>query len=402
MGDPVIVAACRTAVGKAKRGSLIHTRPDDMAATVLKEVVKRAGVDPKDVEDVIFGCAMPEAEQGMNVARIAVHLADFPESVPAMTINRYCCSGLQAIWEICADINAGMIDIGIGGGTESMTMVPMGGNKIVPNIKLAEEYPQAYVSMGETAENVAMKYGITREEQDAFALRSNQKAIEANEKGYFKEQIVPLPAYKYDGKGNKVEFLFEVDEGPRPSTMEGLGKLRPAFANPKSKKEGLGTVTAGNSSQMSDGAGAVLVMDRAKAEKMGKKPMGKLHGYRVVAFDPKLMGIGPALAIPALMEKVAKPLGLDYKDIDCWEINEAFASQAVYCVKELENKGLDPEKVNPNGGAIALGHPLGATGAKLATQMLYWLKDHKKRWGVVSMCIGGGMGAAGLFENYLL
>ena len=399
MGDPVIVAACRTAVGKAKRGALVHTRPDDMGATVLQGVVDRAGIKPEQVEDVILGCAMPEAEQGMNVARMAVHCAGWPDEVPAMTINRYCCSGIQSTWQICTDIMADMISVGIGGGTETMSMIPMGGNKIVPNIKLAETYPQAYVSMGQTAENVAIKYGVTRQEQDEWALRSNNLALKAITSGAFKEQIVPLPAYLYDGKGKKKEFVFEVDEGPRASTIEGLASLRPAFANPKSTVEGAGSVTAGNASQMSDGAGAVLVMDRAKAGELGCTPMGKLHGFRVVAFDPDYMGIGPALAIPKLFDTVGKKLGLTYKDIDCWEINEAFASQAIYSVKVLD---IDADKVNPSGGAIALGHPLGATGAKLTTQVLYWLKDNKKKWGVVSMCIGGGMGAAGLIENYLL
>jgi len=399
MGDPVIVAACRTAVGKAKRGALVHTRPDDMAATVLQGVVDRAGIKPDVIEDVILGCAMPEAEQGMNVARMAVHVAGWPDEIPAMTVNRYCCSGIQSTWQICTDIMADMITVGIGGGTETMSMIPMGGNKIVPNIKLAETYPRAYVSMGQTAENVATKYGVTREEQDAWGLRSNELALKAIASGAFKEQIVPLKAYSYDGKGHKKEFIFEVDEGPRPSTLEGMASLKPAFANPASKVPGAGSVTAGNSSQMSDGAAAVLVMDRARAKELGCTPMAKLHGYRVVAFDPDYMGIGPALAIPKLFETVGKKLGLTYKDVDCWEINEAFASQAIYSIKVLD---IDAERVNPNGGAIALGHPLGATGGKLTTQMVYWLKDHKKNGGVVSMCIGGGMGAAGLIENLLV
>ena len=407
MGDPVIVAACRTAVGKANRGSLIHTRPDDMAGVVLKEVVKRAGIAPELVEDCVLGCAMPEAEQGMNVARQAIHNAGLPDEIPAMTINRYCSSGMQSLWLVCLDIMAGSIDVGIGGGTETMTMIPMGGNKIVPNIETAKRFPQAYVGMGETAENVAMKYGVTREEQDAFAVESNKRALAAIESGVFKEQIVPLPAYRYDGKGKKVEFTFEVDEGPRASTVEGLAKLRPAFANPRAPfppklrdgsevKGERGTVTAGNASQMSDGAAAVLVMDRAKANELGIKPMAKFHGCVTVAFDPDYMGIGPALAIPRLMEKFGKKLGITLEDIDVFEINEAFASQALYCCKELN---LDMDKVNPNGGAIALGHPLGATGGKLTTQIVYHMMDKNLRWGIVSMCIGGGMGAAGLYEN---
>jgi acetyl-CoA acyltransferase len=308
---------------------------------------------------------------------------------------------------------AGAISVGLAGGTETMTMIPMGGNKIVPNIRMAETFPQAYVGMGETAENVAMKYGITRKEQDEFALESNNRALAANKNGNFKEQIVPLPAYRFDGKGNKIDFTYEVDEGPRPSTIEGIAGLRPAFCNPKAKtpeklrdgsavheKGRIGTVTAANASQMSDGAGALLVMDIDKAKELGCTPMAKLHGYRVVAFDPDYMGIGPALAIPAVMETFGKPLGLTLDDIDVFELNEAFASQAVYCAREL---GLmdawKAGKVNPNGGAIALGHPLGATGAKLSTQIIYHMIDNNLKWGIVSMCIGGGMGAAGLFEN---
>ncbi|MFH2006613.1 MAG: thiolase family protein [bacterium] len=398
MREAVIVAACRTAVGKANRGSLIHTRPDDMAAVVLADVVKRAGIDPKEVEDVVLGCAMPEAEQGMNVTRLAVHLAGFPDEVPAMTINRFCSSGLQAIWNVATDIMAGMIDVGIAGGTETMTMIPMGGNKIVPNIKLAEERPGAYSSMGQTAENVAIKYGISREDQDAFGVASNLKAAKANAEGTFKEQIVPLSTFKYDGNGGKGEFTYEVDEGPRgDSTPEVLSKLRAAFANPAAGKAGAGTVTAANSSQMSDGAAAVLLMTPEKAKALGCTPLAKLHGFKVVGLEPEYMGMGPAYAIPALMEKVGKPLGITLDDIGAFEINEAFAAQAIACCREL---GIDKDdRVNPNGGAIALGHPLGCTGAKLTTQLLYHLRDKNLKWGIVSMCIGGGMGAAGLFEN---
>ena len=401
MRDAVIVGAARTAVGKANRGSLVHVRPDDMGGAVLKGLVERVGIDPKHIDDVIMGCAMPEAEQGMNVARMCVHLAGLPDEVSAMTLNRYCSSGLQSIWHITADIIAGAIDCGIGGGTETMSMIPMGGNKIVPNIKLAKDFPEAYMGMGHTAENVAVKYEISREVQDQFAVESQNKALAALERGDFKEQIVPLQAYKYDGDGNKVEFTFDTDEGPRASTVEGLGKLRPAFANPKAGP-GMGTVTAGNSSQMSDGAAAVMVMERKKAEELGIKPIGKLHGFVTAGLDPAYMGLGPALAVPKLMERFGKPLGIDYKDIDCVEVNEAFASQAYYCAQDFIKRGIKPEAINPNGGAIALGHPLGCTGSKLTTQLLYWLKDHKKRWGIVTMCIGGGMGAAGLFENYLV
>lgn len=407
MGDPVIVAACRTAVGKAKRGALVHVRPDDMAGVVLKEVVKRAGIDPNIIEDCVMGCAMPEAEQGMNVARQGIHCAGLPNEIPAMTINRYCSSGMQSVWLVNMDIMAGSIDCGLGGGAETMSMIPMGGNKIVPNPRMAREFPHAYVGMGETAENVAMKYGVSRQEQDEWALESNNRALKAIKSGVFKEQIVPLPAYKFDGKGNKIDFTFDEDEGPRPSTIEALAGLRPAFANPKSKtpeklrdgseiKGAKGTVTAGNASQMSDGAAAVLLMDRKLAEEKGITPLAKFHGCSNVAFDPDYMGIGPALAIPKVMDKFGKKLGITLDDIDCFEINEAFASQFIYCGKELN---LDLSKVNPNGGAIALGHPLGATGAKLITQLIYHMKDNNLRYGIVSMCIGGGMGAAGLFEN---
>ncbi len=407
MREVVIVSACRTAVGKAKRGSLIHTRPDDMAGVVLAEAIKRAGIDPLEVQDVIMGCAMPEGEQGMNVARQAVHCADLPDEIPAITINRYCCSGMQSMWMLHCDIASGMIDCGVAGGTESMTMIPMGGNKIVPNIRMAEKYHKAYVGMGQTAENVAKKYGVNREDQDAFGLESNLKAAKAVADGVFKSQIVPLPAKIYDGKGKKKEFVFEVDEGPRgDSTLKGLQGLKPAFANPKSTypgTEGMGSVTAGNASQMSDGASALVLMTKEKADAKGIKPMAKMLGYRVVAFDPDYMGIGPALAIPALMEtvnKLRKAAGeaeLSYDDIGVFEVNEAFASQAIYCCREL---GLENDpRVNPTGGAIALGHPLGCTGAKLSTQIIYYMIENNLKYGIVSMCIGGGMGAAGLFEN---
>lgn len=400
--EAVIVGACRTAVGKANRGALVHTRPDDYGAAVLKDLVARVGIDGKEIEDVVMGCAMPEAEQGMNVARHCVHIAGLPDTVCAMTINRYCSSGLQSIWNIHSSITNGSIDAGIGGGTESMSMIPMGGNKIVPNIELVKTRPAAYMGMGQTAENVATRYGISRQEQDEFAVKSQNKALAAIERGDFKEQITPIEAYKYDGKGKKITFTFDTDEGPRASTAEGLGKLRPAFANPKAAKENGASVTAGNSSQMSDGAAAVMLVEAEKAKALGLTPWGKLHGFVTAGCDPDEMGIGPALAVPKLMERFGKKLGITLADIDCVELNEAFASQALYTIKTLKEQGLNPEVVNPNGGAIALGHPLGCTGAKLTTQLLYWLRDHKKRWGIVTMCIGGGMGAAGLFENFLV
>lgn len=397
--EAVIVAAVRTAIGKANRGALVHTRPDDMGATVLKAVVERAGIDPNLVEDVVLGCAMPEAEQGMNVARNCVLLAGLPDTVSAMTINRYCSSGLQAIWQVHTDILAGGIDIGIAGGTESMSMIPMGGNKIVPNFDLVQKRPEAYMGMGQTAENVAVKHQIPREAQDLFAQESQNKALAALARGEFKEQIVPLHAYRFDGKGNRVEFVFDTDEGPRPTTLDALTQLRPAFANPKGAAACGASVTAGNSSQMSDGAAAVLLMEASKAKALGIKALAKLHGYVTVGLDPAYMGLGPAFAVPKLMERFGKKLGISYKDIGCVEVNEAFASQAKYCADQFVSLGIPAEAINPNGGAIALGHPLGCTGAKLTTQIVYWLGNHNKRWGIVTMCVGGGMGAAGLIEN---
>lgn len=399
--EAVIVGAVRTAIGKAQRGSLVHTRPDDMGATVLKALVDRVGINAEEVEDVVMGCAMPEAEQGMNVARNCVLLAGLPDSISAMTINRYCSSGLQSIWQVHTDILAGGIDCGIAGGTETMSMIPMGGNKIVPNIDLVAKRPEAYMGMGQTAENVAVKYEISREDQDQFAVESQNKAIAAIKRGDFKEQIVPLQAYRYDGKGKRVEFVFDTDEGPRASTVEGLGKLRPAFANPKSAAPFGATVTAGNSSQMSDGAAAVMLIEAEKASQLKLAPMAKMHGYVTVGLDPAYMGLGPAFAVPKLIERFGPKLGITYSDIGCVEVNEAFASQAKYCADKFVELGIPAEGINPNGGAIALGHPLGCTGAKLTTQLVYWLRDNNKRWGIVTMCVGGGMGAAGLFENLL-
>ena len=390
MREAVIVSAVRTPVGKAKRGTLKKFRPDDMAAIVLNEVLNRTNgaVKPEDVEDVIIGNAMPEAEQGVNVARIAVHRAGWPDSVPAVTVNRFCASGLQSIADACNKVMCGQVDIVVAGGTESMSLVPMGGNKLVPNPYLAKTRPGVYISMGLTAENVAKKFNITREEQDEYALQSNMKAVEAIRKGKFKEQIVPIEVESttvVNGKKVTTKKLFEIDEGPRADTsLEKLAKLKPAF-----KKNG--TVTAGNSSQMSDGAAAVLVMSRKKAEELGLKPMAKFIAYAVAGVDPEYMGVGPAYAIP----KVLKVAGMELKDIDLFEINEAFASQFLYCCKTL---GVDMNKVNVNGGAIALGHPLGCTGTKLTVQLIYEMRYRGLKYGIVSMCIGGGMGAAGIFE----
>jgi acetyl-CoA acyltransferase len=391
MKEAVIVSACRTAVGRAKRGSLVDVRPEDMGKAVVVEALKRAGnLDPALVDDCIMGCAMPEAQQGMNIARQIWLHAKLPESVPCKTVNRFCSSGLDAIAQAAERIMVGAADIVVAGGVETMSMIPMGGNKIVPHFEMATEFYPAYVGMGETAENVAKRYNISRHDQDVLALRSNLLAIEANEKGYFKEQIVPLRAYKYEGTKGKRYFTFEVDEGPRKgTTLEGLAKLKPAFWKN-------GTVTAGNSSQMSDGAAAVVLMSREKAKEMGLKPMAKFIMEAVAGCGADEMGVGPSVAIPLLMKKT----GMSLEDIDVIELNEAFASQAVYCVRKLgiEHR-LEDRTLNPNGGAIALGHPLGCTGAKLTVQVVYHLRDHNMQFGVVSMCIGGGMGAAALFER---
>ncbi|MBN1536253.1 MAG: acetyl-CoA C-acyltransferase [Anaerolineales bacterium] len=389
--QPVIVAAVRTAVGKAKRGSLTTTRPDDMAATVIMELLKRTpALSPAEVDDVILGCAFPEGEQGMNMARLVSLRAGLPDSVPAETINRFCSSGLQSIVHGAYAIMAGQASVVIAGGTESMSMVPMTGIKFSPMPYLAENYPQYYTAMGLTAENVAAKYNISRQDQDAFALRSNQLASHAVNTGLFDEQIIPLeveivePAS--DGKPVTRKYLFRRDEGPRADTsLEALAKLKPAF------KEG-GTVTAGNSSQMSDGAAAVIVMSAEKAELLGIQPMARLVAYAVGGVPPDIMGIGPMVAIP----KVLKLTGMGYEDIDLIELNEAFASQSLAVARQLD---LNMDIVNVNGGAIALGHPLGCTGAKLTTQMLYEMKRRNAHFGMVAMCIGGGMGAAGIFEN---
>ena len=391
MKEAVIVSACRTAIGRAKRGSLVDVRPEDMGKTVIMEALKRAGdLDPALVDDCILGCAMPEAQQGMNIARQVWLHAKLPESVPCKTVNRFCSSGLDAIAQAAERIMVGAADIVVAGGVENMSMIPMGGNKIMPHFEMATEFYPAYVGMGETAENVALRYGITRQQQDELAVRSNLLAIEANEKGYFKEQIVPLKAYKYDGAKGKKYFTYDVDEGPRKgTTLEGLAKLRPAFWKN-------GSVTAGNSSQMSDGGAAVVLMSRQKAKQLGLNPIAKFIMEAVAGCKADEMGVGPSVAIPLLMKKTKKKL----EDIDVFELNEAFASQAIYCVQKLGlEKRLENRTLNPNGGAIALGHPLGCTGAKLTVQVLYYLRDHNKQYGVVSMCIGGGMGAAALFQR---
>ena len=390
MREAVIVSALRTAVGKAPRGVLRDTRPDDMAGTVIKAAIERTpGLDASMVEDVILGCAMPEAEQGMNVARQASWLAGIPKEASAVTINRFCSSGLQAIAFAGERIMAGWADCIVAGGTESMSLVPMGGHKIAPNPTLVENSPDYYLNMGLTAENLAQKYSISRAEADEFSYRSHQKAIAAIAEGKFKDEVVPLQVktVELDGKGKRIvkETVFEVDEGPRADTsIEALGKLRPAF-------HARGTVTAGNSSQMSDGAAAAVVMSAEKAKELGAKPIAKLIAYATAGVDPDYMGIGPVAAVP----KALKIAGLTLDQIDLIELNEAFAAQALSVVKEL---GIDQNRLNVNGGAVALGHPLGCTGAKLTATILAEMRRRNVRYGMVTMCVGGGMGAAGIFE----
>ncbi|MCL6586391.1 MAG: acetyl-CoA C-acetyltransferase [Anoxybacillus sp.] len=388
MREAVIVAGARTPVGKAKKGTLAHVRPDDLGALVVKETLKRAGNYEGNIDDLIIGCAMPEAEQGLNIARNIGALAGLPYTVPAITINRYCSSGLQAIAYAAERIMLGHSDTIIAGGVESMSLVPMMGHVVRPNVKLAENAPEYYMSMGHTAEQVAMKYGVTREDQDAFAVRSHQRAAKAIQEGKFVDEIVPVEVTIRKLENNKLvekTVLFSEDEGVRPDTnMETLAKLRPAFAVN-------GTVTAGNASQTSDGAAAVMVMEREKAEALGLKPLGKFRSFAVAGVPPEVMGIGPVAAIP----KALKLAGLELSDIGLFELNEAFASQSIQVIREL---GLDEDKVNVNGGAIALGHPLGCTGAKLTLSLLYEMRRRNEQFGIVTMCIGGGMGAAGVFE----
>jgi acetyl-CoA acyltransferase len=389
--DAVIVAAARTPVGKAKRGSLATVRPDDLAALVIQELLKRAPqVDPAEIEDVVIGCAFPEGEQGMNMARMIALRAGLPVSVPAETINRYCSSGVQSIAHAAYAIMAGDIDIAIAGGAESMTMVPMAGYKFSPNPYFAQDLPHYYTNMGLTAENVAVKYGITREDQDAFALRSNKLAAKAVESGLFDPELAPVDVeiVELDGDEKPVtrKFTFKRDEGPRgDSTLEGLAKLKPAF------KEG-GMVTAGNASQMSDGAAGVIIMSAERAAKLDLKPLARFVTFTVGGVEPDYMGVGPVVAIP----KALKKAGLKLEDIDLIELNEAFAAQGLAVVRQSE---LDVDKVNVNGGAIALGHPLGCTGTKLTTQLIYEMARRNSKYGMVTMCIGGGMGGAAIFEN---
>jgi acetyl-CoA acyltransferase len=382
----VIASAVRTPFTRALKGEFKDTRPDTLAADAIREAVARVpGLKPADVQDVILGCAMPEAEQGMNVARQAALLAGLPDSVPAMTINRFCSSGVQSIAQAAQSIIAGMYDVAVAGGTESMSMVPMGGNKPSANPELMETLPQIYTSMGATAENVARRFEVSRAEQDVFAAESQRRAAEARGKGLFKDEIIPVKTEVFDEAGNGREVTVTEDTILRPeTTLEGLAKLKPAF-NPK------GTVTAGNASPLTDGAGAAVVMSEAKAQALGVKPLGYFLDFQVAGVPPEVMGIGP---VPAVRKLLAKNK-LEVKDIDLFELNEAFAAQALYCIREL---GIDRAKVNPNGGAIALGHPLGVSGTRMTATLLRELKRRGGRYGVVTMCIGGGMGAAALFE----
>ena len=374
MVEAVIVSAVRTAVGKAPSGALRSTRPDELAAAVMREALNRVpGISPSEVEDVILGCAMPEAEQGLNVARIASLRAGIPVEASGVTVNRFCASGLQAIAFAVDRIRTGSAEVVLAGGTESMSLVPMGGNKIAPNPALVDSYPDVYLSTGLVAENHVRDYGISREEQDAFALRSHQRAIAAIDSGKFTGEIVAIGT-------------FNADEGPRRDTsIDALAKLRPAF-------HVSGTVTAGNSSQMSDGAAAVLVTSGDLARNRGLKPLARLVGFATAGVAPERFGIGP---VPAV-RKVLKLTGLTLSDIDLIELNEAFAAQVLACLRELP---MDPAKLNVNGGAIALGHPLGCTGAKLTTSILHEMTRRDAHYGLVSMCVGGGMGAAGIFER---
>jgi acetyl-CoA acyltransferase len=390
MRDVVIASSVRTAVGKAPKGTLRATRPDDLAAVAIKGALDRLPqLDPKQIEDVIIGCATPEAEQGMNVARIASLRAGLPVEVSAMTINRFCSSGLQAISLAADSVMSGRAEVAIGGGTESMSMIPMGGNKISANPWLVDHYPDTYLSMGLTAERLAKRFGITREQADEFSLNSHKKAIAAIQAGRFEDEIVPVPVSFTTPNGAKpkrMDITFKVDEGPRADTsMEALASLKPAF-------HVKGTVTAGNSSQTSDGAAAAVLMTAEKAKQLGIKPLARFVAFATAGYLPEEMGLGPVYAIP----KVLRMAGLKLEDIDVIELNEAFAAQALSVMKE---GGLDPAKVNPNGGAVALGHPLGCTGAKLTATIIRELKRRNGRYGVVTMCVGGGMGAAGIIEN---
>lgn len=390
MKEAVIVSMARTAIGKSKKGSLVQTRADELGKVVLEAVIDRApGLKKEDVEDIIIGCAMPEGAQGLNFARIISLFAGFPVTVPAITINRFCSSGLQSIAFAAERIMLGHADILIAGGVESMSSVPMTGFKVSPNPRIVEEMPEVYIGMGHTAERVAERFGVSREDQDSFAARSHEKAARAITEGKFKDEIVSLQAelksVDDSGKVRVKSFVFDTDEGVRAdTTIEALSKLKPVF------KLG-GTVTAGNASQTSDGAAAVVIMSKEKADELGLEPLATFRSFAVAGVEPELMGVGPVKAIP----KALQMAGITLDDVSLFEINEAFASQCVHVIREL---GINEEIVNVNGGAIALGHPLGCTGTKLTTTLIQELRRRGGGYGVVSMCIGGGMGAAGVFE----
>jgi acetyl-CoA acyltransferase len=385
MRDVAIISAVRTPIGRASKGNLRNTRPDDLGSLAVKEALARAESKPADVEDLVLGCAFPEGEQGMNVARVVGHLAGLPDEVPAMTVNRFCSSGLQAASIIADRIAVGGIDVGIAGGVESMSMIPMGGNKVSLNGKLVEMEPDAYLPMGNTAENVARQFKVSREDQDAFALRSHQKAVAAWAEGRFAPEVVPVKTRVFED-GRWVDVTVDRDEGPRAdTTIEKLAALKPVF-------DPTGSVTAGNSSPVNDGGAAVVMMAADAARTGGRKIRAYFRHFAVAGVPPGIMGIGP---VPAIRKLLAKA-GLSIDQIDLYEVNEAFASQALYCLREL---GLPQDRVNVNGGAIALGHPLGCTGARQIATALHELERRKGKYAVISMCVGGGMGAAGLIER---
>jgi acetyl-CoA acyltransferase len=385
MRDVAILSAVRTPIGRAPKGVLRNTRPDDLAAVAAREALRRAEIDPATVEDLVLGCAMPEAEQGLNVARQVGFLAGMPDATPAMTINRFCSSGLQATSIVADRIAAGAIDVGMAGGVESMSMVPMGGNKTSLNPTVVESYPDAYIPMGNTAENVARQFGVSRADQDAFALASHQKAVAAWTRGDFAAEVVPVKTRVFDGEVWR-DLTVDRDDGPRADTsLEKLAALKPVF-------DPTGSVTAGNASPLNDGAAALVLMAGDKARETGKRARGYFRAFAVAGVPPAIMGIGPVPAVRKLLAKV----GMKVDEIDLYELNEAFASQALYCIREL---GLPADRVNVNGGAIALGHPLGATGARQIATALHELERRKGRYAVITMCVGGGMGAAGLIER---
>jgi acetyl-CoA acyltransferase len=387
MSERVVIAATvRTPFTRALKGEFKDTRPDTLGAHAIREVLARVpALKPADVEDVVLGCAMPEAEQGMNVARVASLLAGLPDTVSAMTVNRFCASGVQAIAQVAQAILAGQYSVGIAGGLESMSLIPMGGNKVSANPEVMEKHPEVYTSMGATAEKVAARFGVSRADQDAFAVESQRRAATAREKGLFKDEIAPITVTVHDDAGKPRQVLVSDDTILRPeTTLEGMQKLKPAF-------DAKGTVTAGNASPLTDGAAAVVLMSESRAKALGVKPLGYFVDFAVAGVPPDIMGIGPVPAVRKLLEKNK----LTVKDIDVFELNEAFAAQSLYCIREL---GLSVDKVNPNGGAIALGHPLGVSGARMAGTLLRELNRRGGKYGVVTMCIGGGMGAAGLFQ----